>query len=418
MIHRRAQITKWLLIVCGGAAVATYWYSRPVVTITKVVEGPVVEAFYATGTIEPVTEYPIKASNAGVISRLLVQKGDTVKKDQLLAVVEDPQLQLAVDKAAANLELARQRADEKNSPVLREYQAKLLANAAMLENARQEVRRFTEIPKGGASRTDVDKAIDRVSELVGDGDSLRQQESATRLQLQTDVALAEAALTAARRSAELQNLRSPVDGVAVVLDRPTPRGTRLNINDLVMRVADVRPDNLVMRAQVDEENIKEAKVGQAVDMALYAFPNASMHGKVRKIYDKADPDRRTFEVDVKLDPGTHELADVRAGMTGELAFNIASKLSAPIAPAQAVQGGALYTVKEGRLRRVPGENLVGIRSVERIELLGGLHPGDLIVISSIAGLRDGSPVRTTWLDPRIAAGLNTPKSDSTFKGFN
>jgi RND family efflux transporter MFP subunit len=288
----------------------------------------------------------------------------------------------------------------------------------MLQNARLEVKRFSEIPRGGASATDVDKANDRVTDLLGQGSALQQQESAARLQLATDVTIARAALAAARRSADLQNLRSPVDGVGVVLDRPMPLGTRLNINDLVMRVADVRPANLVMRAQVDEENIKEATLGQDVDMSLYAFADASMRGKVQRIYDKADPDRRTFEVDVKLDPSTRELPDLRAGMTGELAFNVRSKPKAPIAPAQALQAGALYTVRDGLLRRVPGTDLVGIRSVERIEVLAGLHPGDPVVISSVAGLRDGSRVRTTWIDPIVAAGMNKPKNDSTFKGFN
>jgi multidrug resistance efflux pump len=48
---------------------------------------------------------------------------------------------------------------------------------------------------------------------------------------------------------EQQTLRAPIDGV--VLDRPIAIGTRMAINDQIMRIADVTPKNLVMRAAVD-----------------------------------------------------------------------------------------------------------------------------------------------------------------------
>src|SRR5205807_2030871 len=115
-----------------------------------------------------------------------------------------------------------------------------------------------------------------------------------------------------------QTLRAPVDGV--VLDRPVALGTRVAVNDHVLSTADVRPENMVMRAQVDEEDITQVRVGpehpQVVKMSLYAFPNQSFEGTVTKVYDKADPDRRTFEVDVTLNAPHPKMAP---GMTGELA---------------------------------------------------------------------------------------------------
>ncbi|HZL35783.1 MAG TPA: efflux RND transporter periplasmic adaptor subunit [Tepidisphaeraceae bacterium] len=420
--RRGKTIAKWviacaLVVAAGAVGLAFFWFSRPVVMVTQVVEGRVVKSFYATGNVQPVTEYPIKTSNAGVITRV-AEKGQRVKKGDVLAVVEYPQLKFALDKAQADLELARRRADGKTSPVLLEFDAKLKANVAMLDNATREAHRMAEMAPRGASSSDVEKAADHVQELASQGQSLKAQRSAAMLQLQTDLQIAQAALAAAQRNFDLQTLRSPVEGDAVVLDRPIPLGSRLNVNDQIMRVADVHPANLRMRAQVDEENIKEAREGQAVFMSLYSFPDASMKGTVTKIYDKADPDRRTFEVDVTVDPNTPQLPALRAGMTGELAFIIASKAKAPIAPAQALQNGALYTVRDGRLKKVPGNNLVGIRSVERVEVLAGLHPGDPIVISPIQNIEDGASVRTAWIDPVAAAGLNTPKTDSTFKGFN
>ena len=120
------------------------------------------------------------------------------------------------------------------------------------------------------------------------------------------------------------------------------------------------------------------------------------------------------EVDVGIDKPDDRMA---AGMTGELAFVVASKDRAAVAPRQALQGGKLYTVRDGRLAAVDGQ--VGLTSIERVEVLAGLDVGDRVVISPVAGLRAGQPVRTTFMDPTAAAGLNKPAPVAgAFKGFS
>src|SRR5579859_2466208 len=88
---------------CAGAACIA-WISRPAVTVTAVVEGPVVQAFYATGTVRPRLEYPISSNVAGIVEKVLVSQGEAVKKDQELAIVVDPGLQYQADKARAGLQ--------------------------------------------------------------------------------------------------------------------------------------------------------------------------------------------------------------------------------------------------------------------------------------------------------------------------
>ena len=67
------------------------------------------------------------------------------------------------------------------------------------------------------------------------------------------------------------------------------------------------------------------KEGQMVRMTLYAYAGRTFEGRVKKIYDKADADRRTFEVDVDM---VEKEPTFSAGMTGELAFVMAEKASA------------------------------------------------------------------------------------------
>src|SRR5690348_5494849 len=106
--------------------------------------------------------------------------------------------------------------------------------------------------------------MDRVKQLWSLGESAKAEKAAKKLELQRQVTVAQAALDIAKWNLDQQNVTSPIDGV--VLDRPTSLGTRVAINDHLMQVADVRASNLVMRAQVDEEDVIGVKTAQTVRM--------------------------------------------------------------------------------------------------------------------------------------------------------
>lgn len=419
MKQRRAQSTaKWILVaavvtVCVLAVgYVALRFARPVVTVSEAVEAPVVQAFYSTGTVQPEREYPIRSNVAGIITDVQVDKGDRVTKGQALAIVSDPELKFAADKARAELLERQKRAEPKNSPVLKEYDARISAAADILEIAQREEKRVSElIARNAASQTDLDLALDRLKVAWADLESWKAQRAAKQLELERELQVAQAAVATAEWNLEQQTLRSPIDGV--VLDRPTALGTRVAINDQVMRIADVTPANLVMRAAVDEEDITKVRLEQDVRMTLYSFPGQILQGTVTRIYDQADEARRTFEVDVRLTEPNDRLSP---GMTGELAFVMDAKAKAVAIPAQAVQGGNVFGVKDGRV--VPFDARIGLRSIERAEILSGIAPGERVIISPIGDLAEGKSVRTRYLDPATAAGLNKPAVvDDSFKGF-
>src|SRR2546427_2550922 len=117
--RRRAQSSaKWVLSAATAVAAVVaiglivLRIVSPVVVITEAVEGPVVQAFYSTGTIQPQREFPIKSNTAGILTEVKIDKGDHVAKGQPLAVVSDPSLVYAKDKAQAELDEKLKRADE------------------------------------------------------------------------------------------------------------------------------------------------------------------------------------------------------------------------------------------------------------------------------------------------------------------
>jgi HlyD family secretion protein len=419
-LGRAAAWFRWILMLAlvvalglGAGTVAVQWL-RPAVVVSQAVWGPVVQAFYATGTLQPLREYPVKSNVEGVLTEVLVDKGDPVRKGQKLATVYVGDLEFRYRQAEADLQLRKALADSKASPVLREIDDRLRAVSEELANAQRELKRVREqVERGAATASELEARQDQVIRLTGQADALRAQRATRELDLKKDLEVSQAALQIAKWNLDQQTITSPIDGT--VLDRPLSVGTRLAVNAPIMTVADVSPDKLVMRSDVDEEDKTGVAIGQTVRMTLYAFGERAepFVGKVLRIYPKADPTRRTFEVDVAVE---NPPAGFAAGMTGELVFILQSKDRALVIPSQAVQSSGVWTVRGGRLAKVDAK--IGLRSIERAEVLSGLKEGDPVVISPIGSAKEDQSVRATWMDPIAAAGLNKPKTDSSsFKGF-
>jgi len=412
------EVTRWFvfLAVVAGIAVAGYVgyqrFSVPQVTLTEVVEGPVVQAFYATGTLVPHREYPVKANVEGTLVEVLVDKGSQVQKGQTVARVYVEEFLLKKTEAEAELELKKQLADLELSPIVLEFDAKIRAEEKRLEIAKREFDRLAQVrASGGRTLTELDKADEIVKTTFNTIEALKAAKATKLLEFQRDVKTAQVQLDIAKWNIDQQEITSPITGV--VLDWPVSTGTRVKVNDMIMTVADVRYDQLVMRTNVDEEDKTRVLLDQPVHITLYSYPDRVYEGQVKKVYPKADPARRTFEVDVKiLEPEP----DFAAGMTGELAFVVDRKETALVIPSQAVQAGAVWIVRDRRLAQADVK--LGLRSIQRTEILSGVEPGDQVVVSPIGNLREGQEVRTTSLDPGVAAGLNEPKTSvSQFKGF-
>ncbi|RYG83453.1 efflux RND transporter periplasmic adaptor subunit [bacterium] len=395
------KLILWLAVLAGCivAGVAALRFVAPSVKVTRLVEGPVVRAVYATGTISPEREYAIRATNAGTLDVVSVDKGSNVTAGQPLATLAEPALTYEVARSRAELVEKRARADEKTSPVLADLDARLAAANEQLGIAqREEARQRQTLERGGGSVTDVDRAADRTQTVLSLVSSLREQREMRKLELAREASVAAAAVEAAESNLGRQTLTSPIDGT--VLDRPISQGTRVAVNDVVMRVADVRPDRLVMRAAVDEEDITRVTVGQKVLMTLYAFEGRPFVGRVKTIYAEADAARRTFEVDVAVDAPD---ARFQPGMTGELAFVLDERERAKILPSAAVQGDVVYALRDGRVVALDAK--LGVRAVDRVEVLDGVSSDERVIVSNVTPGMVGGRARATEIDPRVAAGI-------------
>lgn len=413
------KLARWLLITALflSATAAAWWlyrrWSDPLVLTTPVVRGPAVQAFYATGTLQPHREYPVKSNVEGILTELLVDKGAAVTQGQKLAFVRVESYQMAFSKALAEYEHKKSLLEEGRSPLLLEFDAKLKAANERLAIAQRELDRATELRKvGSASQTDFDRADERLQNVWSETESIKAQKATKKLELEKDLAVAKAALDVAKWNLDEQIIESPIDGA--VLDWPVSTGTRVKINDLLMVVADVTPQKLIMRAAVDEEDKTRLHVEQLVKITLYAYPARVFDGRVKQVYPQADPNRGTFEADVAI---VHPDPEFAAGMTGELAFIVHAKDDALIIPSQAYQNNAVWTVQESALKKTPAT--IGLRGIEWTEITSGLNQGDPVVVSPIQNLQEGARVRVQTVEPAQAAQWNKPQTQQgNFKGFH
>ncbi len=411
---------RWILLIVipilalSAAVFVAMRLTRPGVTVTRIAEGPVAAAFYATGTLEPDREYPVKSNMEGIVAEVYADKGDPVEEGQELVVLDVPALKNARDEAVVDYEKAQTFADPGRSPILMEFDDRARWTDEQLANARDDLHRYRAlIERGAGSIMEVQQREDKVSQLTLSAETIRRQKAARLIDLRADLQKAHARMETAIDQWKKTVIRAPIDGV--VLDRPVPVGTRVPVNFEMARIADVAPARLVMRAAVDEEDRTRLKLGGKVLMTLYSYPDVPpFEGHVEAIYPKADPDRRTFEADIRFNDPPKTLA---AGMTGELVFIVLQKDNTTVIPRQAVQDGAVWVVRDGRLV-LSDAKLSGVMSVERAEVLSGLSPNDEIVISAVSKLKAGQRVRIAEeIDPRTAASLNKPKVSTAFKAF-
>src|SRR5215213_1952976 len=111
-----------VVLLLGGTALAVRSFRLPQVQVTRLTTGPVVQAFYATGTVVPEREYSVRSNVAGILFlEAGIDKGVAVRKDQLLARVVSDDLEKKLKQTEAELKEKQARADESNSPVLQEY---------------------------------------------------------------------------------------------------------------------------------------------------------------------------------------------------------------------------------------------------------------------------------------------------------
>ena len=312
------------------------WLGGASIEVTQPSRGPAVLAVYATGTVEATVMLPIAPRISAKLAALNVDEGTIVQKGQVLAQLEDEDMQSGLQQLEAQELLAKQNYDRK----------------AML------------VKKGAVTKADFDNAK---SQLIG----------------------AQAASQKALTEANFMKLLAPDDGL--IIKRDGEIGQLISAQQPVFWMSCCAP--LRISVEVNEEDIAQVKSGQDVLIRADAFPDQVFNGKVQSITPKGDPVARTYRVRVGF------VGDVplQIGMTAETNIIISKNDNALLVPSTAVLDYKLWLVKDGKL--LQQEVKQGAKGLKSVEIVSGVAEGDVIVVQPTAKLKIGASVRTHLTQP-------------------
>lgn len=172
-------------------------------------------------------------------------------------------------------------------------------------------------------------------------------------------------------------LRAPLDGT--IIARKTEPGQAVTAQDVVL----VLSDRLIVKAQVDETDIGQVRVGQETTVTLDAYPDVAIGGKVEQIAFEAVTINNVtiYEVDVEPD----EIPEfMKSGMTAAVTFHVAEADDVLVLPTNAIvtQGDeSLVLIDDGRPETPPEPRPVrtGLSSGGRVEIRAGLDGKEAVV---------------------------------------
>lgn len=338
----KKRLVRGSLIALGvilGAAVLWGLLAPPEVEVTRPVRGPAVQAVYATGTVEPSVEVRIAPRVGGRLIDLRADEGDKVAAGAVLARLEDRDQR-------ANVEQLR----------------------ARLVQARQQVQRVRTLARQGwVTKAALDEA-------------------------EANFAAAQATLAQAEAQLGFMWLRTPEAGT--IIRRDGEVGDYIPVNEPVFYLAKAGTP-LRISAEVDEEDVPLVRVGQKVLVRADAFPERVFDGEVAEITPRGDPIARSYRVRVVLPDDT----PLRYGMTAEINIVTARRENALLVPASALDGERLWVVRDDRLHRLDVET--GVRGAARVEILKGLAPDALVVVTATDALEEGETVRVREVSPKV-----------------
>src|SRR5215204_4229466 len=370
------------------------------VTTAAAIKRDLPRFFEATGSLAGDQQTDVAPQTSGKVVALGVDIGSQVRRGQMLVRLDDAELKLRVDQAAAQVEQAKaavRQAEEKIG--LRSGQAfdpnrvaEVAAARVALDLAEKNLRRAEKlIESGDVSRSFYDEQRARRDQLKEQYDvalaQARQNYAGVDV-ARTNVANAEAQLALARKNLSYANIPSPIDGF--VSERTADLGEYVSPQQKVATI--VRTNPLRIRIDIPEQAIPEVRVGQSVSITTSAWPDKNFAGRVARIAPNVSATSRTMTVEAEIDNSGGAL---KPGQFATVRILQERAEPAVLIPARSVINEAgvsrVYVIKDGHAE----QRLVqtGQTEGDLIEIRSGVSADELVATSSLEQLSDGITVK-------------------------
>jgi HlyD family secretion protein len=401
---RRWWVTA-LLIVATVALLAAFVSRRddavPVRT-AGVEQGKIRSVVSTNGKIEPVNYFEAHAPLSTSVQRVFVKEGDSVKKGQLLVVLDDADARAQAARAQAHLRAAQAdlAAIERggNQEEMLNLDVQLVKARTEHDSAKHNLEALKKLQQqGAASAGEVRDAENTLARADAELEFLKQKQTkrysnpeVARVQAQREEA--QAAFGAAQDILAKSNVRAPFDGT--VYSMPVKQGGFVNSGDLLLQLADLR--KVVVRAFVDEPDIARLAPGNPIEITWDAVPG------------------RVWQAAVTAIPSTVRLRGTRnVGETTSIVdnkdFKLLPNINVSVTIVAAEHDNVLIVPREAvrtddstpYVLQVIGHDLkrrnveTALSNLTQVEIARGLSAKDLIAINSINGkpIGEGTQVK-------------------------
>ncbi len=382
----------WLIfgaIILIGLSVFIYkkFLSKPeiqVIETAKVERGSIRGVIVETGIIKSQVGAVVKigARATGEIVKMGVKIGDRVKKGQLIALVDEREIQKAIEQQKATLNAAQ----NTMSQIELTYPERINEAKANYEYAKINYEREQELLKYDYTTKDtVDKAK---SQFEAAEANFKRLQDEYKTQLKISKANIED-ITAQLKQQEIRltytKIYAPIDGV--VSDVTAQEGetivTGLQVANLVT-VLD--PTLLEMWIYVDETDIGRLKLKQQVEYYVDTFPDKLFHGSIEKIYPQPVTKDNIIYYLAIVKVSKDDALFLKPEMTTHVKVIFAEKdnlLTAPNAAIKFERGKQIVYKVIGQNKVQKVEVHTGIRGEEKTEIISGVKEGDILATKLI-----------------------------------
>jgi len=380
---KRLVLVVVLLLLCatltscsGEPAPAATDDHIPTITVIHPQRGDAVLSINLPGDLVGFYEAALHAKVTGYLSHVYVDKGDWVKKGQVLADIEVPELNQNLDRARANLDMQRL--------------------------TYERLKRVRDTDQRLVAQEDVDIAASKWQQAKAESGALETLVNYTKIIAPFDgVITGRFADPGALIRAGGGDIGLDATAADVSSGATEGAGGHRSGGGPILTLADI--DKLRTYVYVPEQETPLIRRGMPAKLTFKEFPGRTFEGQVTRYATSLDLSTRTMLTEIDIDNPTRRLYP---RMYATVTLELEQHPNALELPAGAVDQSRaepiVLTVRDGVLTRVPVQT--GIENGRSIEITSGLSTGDEVVATYSPGLSEGQRVRPVALAAQLQDG--------------
>ena len=359
--------------------------SMLVVPTVKVTRMDLTSDLVLTAEFEPFQQIDVMAKVSGYVRSIKVDIGDRVREGQVLAVLEIPEMEDDLTRAAASIDQAQAEIATASQELKRAEATHELAHLSYTRIADVLKREPGLVPQ-----QEVDEAHSR--DVVAEAQIATAKAVLHTAEQKSRVASADRGRVQTLN--KYMTITAPFEGV--VTKRYANTGSMIQAGTAsqtqAMPLVQLSQNTLLrLILPVPESAVSHVRVGETIQLRVTSI-GKTLTGRVARFAERIQPSTRTMDTEVDVPNPTLLLVP---GMYAEVDLRIDERRGVLSVPLEAVDRSTpdarVFKVDKGIIHVVPVT--VGLETDQRAEVRSGLRDGDLVVIGRHAGLKDGQAVQ-------------------------